>query len=228
MLNCTGIRRMRGARHGAALARGCIVAALAAAGCGAPATVGEGAAARELVALAHAIEFDGVDGKKLFKLDPGATDVELEDREGNDVAEYRIRGDSLAMTSGATTTLFERANDGAILVRAEAASATRYKLVPEPDGDAILEDYSRNLRLELKKRDYGYKIVDGGGVERFKVRIRDGKTSIRDPNDQTILSSRDELPALAAACFALDGLPCEVQAGLALAVVHWKLGDDSK
>ena len=50
------------------------------------------------------------------------------------------------------------------------------------------------------------------------MRIKDGKTSLINSSGNTVFSTRSEISPIAFACFGLDVLTREQQAGLAYAV----------
>ena len=74
---------------------------------------------------------------------------------------------------------------------------------------------------EIKVRDYGLKVVNGGGKLEGKVRIKRGKISLRDSEGKTVLGTRDPISPLAVACLALRDVDLNQRVGLALAVIHW-------
>ena len=62
----------------------------------------------------------------------------------------------------------------------------------------------------IKKRDYGFEVEDALDNSLFKVKLKNGKTSLRDASDQTVFSTKDQVVTLAVTCLgfdAIDSLP---------------------
>ena len=91
----------------------------------------------------------------------------------------------------------------------------------DPDGDLKVEDAGGTRVAEVKKRDYGYKIVVPGQGDVAKVRVRPQKVSIRNRQGVTYLATRDRIEPEAAAILAVERLPFEAAAGLAVALGIW-------
>ncbi len=168
------------------------------------------------------IEFEGPDGKKVWKLEVDPEKVELEDAYSRDLHVFRYQRGLIVFEDASGQRLEVVGRDGQLVVRSGNAGRTFYRFQREPDGDYRLEDSNNTAIYHIKQRAYGVKVVGRGGGE-FKVRRKQGKISIRKASGTTILSTRDPISPLAASCFSLDGLPVATQAALALGVMHWKL-----
>jgi hypothetical protein len=177
--------------------------------------------------LDHDVEFDGPDGKRLWKLESDVGNVELEDAYSRDLHEFRPQRGGITFEDSAGRDLEVQGADGGLLLRDRATGVLLYRLRPERDGDYRLEEGEGTVVYQMKRRDYGYKVL-GAGERMFKVRRKPGKISIRDRTGATILSTRDSFPPLAASCFCFDTLPIEMRAGLALGVVHWRLDGEER
>jgi hypothetical protein len=95
----------------------------------------------------------------------------------------------------------------------------------EADGDLEVRDSSDAVLYKLKRRDYGFKIVDEKGEAIARVRrSRNGKLSIRDESHLTYLKTRDAIPVEAVALIALPGLSFAEATGLAVAAWIWPEG----
>ena len=89
----------------------------------------------------------------------------------------------------------------------------------QDDGDYKLEDDSDTQIYRIKQRDYGYEIETPDKQSLYKVKIsEDGKVSLRDANDKTVVSTRAAIAPVAVASFGFDVLSPEQQAALAFAV----------
>jgi len=95
----------------------------------------------------------------------------------------------------------------------------------EADGDLEVRDSNEAVVYKLKRRDYGFKVVDGNGESIARIRrSSSGKLSIRDGNHLTYLQTRDAIPVEAMALIALPGLSFAEATGLAVAAWIWPGG----
>ncbi len=89
----------------------------------------------------------------------------------------------------------------------------------QDDGDYKLEDGSDTQIYRIKQRDYGYEIETPDKQSLYKVKIsEDGKVSLRNASDETVISTRAAIAPVAVASFGFDVLSPEQQAALAFAV----------
>ncbi|MDA0867263.1 MAG: hypothetical protein O2890_12775 [Cyanobacteria bacterium] len=88
----------------------------------------------------------------------------------------------------------------------------------QDDGDYKLEDGSDAQIYRIKQRDYGYEVETPDKTSLYKVKLKDGKLSLRDANEVTVMSTQSPLVPIAMACFGFDVLTPEQQAALAYAV----------
>ncbi len=178
----------------------------------------------EEIRLEATIRFDGADGRRLMKLVPRRGQVKLEDAAGDLVARFKLVEGHLRVEGNDRAQLgvvVPADPDGMELHLLEGDHGKLlYRLTREPDGDLRLEDGAR-LLYESKKREYGYKTVDGEGRVRSRVRVKQNKISLREADGQTTLSTKDAIPPAAVACFTWLGLSVEHQTALALGLVHW-------
>jgi hypothetical protein len=93
-----------------------------------------------------------------------------------------------------------------------------YILRRQADGDYKLEDGSDSEIYRIKKRDYGWEIETQTKQSLYKIKVKDGKTSLRDASDKTVLYIKAELAPIAIACFGFDVLTQEQKAALAYMV----------
>ena len=88
----------------------------------------------------------------------------------------------------------------------------------QDDGDYKLEDGSDQQLYRIKARDYGFEIETPDKQSLYKVKVKGGKTSLRNASDETVLSTKSPIAPAAMASFGLDQLSQEQQAALAFAV----------
>ncbi|MFQ5655244.1 MAG: hypothetical protein ACE5GW_11010, partial [Planctomycetota bacterium] len=163
-------------------------------------------------------------GKDAWKLDVTRSDVELEDRKDREIASYKIKAGRLRIKQGKSKVLGyvqPVSKKKGFRILDPSKKKTRFLLSPEPDGDWRLETKDGRVLLKIKKRESGFKIVSAKGDTRAKVKVRKGKTSLRDAKGKTTLSTRDPIPPLAAACLTLEPLSMPERVGLCLAIIQW-------
>jgi hypothetical protein len=142
-------------------------------------------------------------GALLVRLDREKSAVVTFDGRGRRIGEVRTRKD-----------------DGEILYEwFESAEAPLLGLERETDGDFELEDAAGETIYELKRRSYGFKVVDAEDETVLRVRLSEsGKISVRDANDVTYLTTRDRLPIEAATVWSLPELDFARASALAVAI----------
>ena len=92
----------------------------------------------------------------------------------------------------------------------------------QSDGDWKLKDGDDRLLAVIKKRDYGFEIEDASDKSLFKSKLKDGKRSLRNAADDTVLYTKDEFPPISVACLGLEQIESlPVRAGLAVAVLFF-------
>lgn len=94
----------------------------------------------------------------------------------------------------------------------------RFALQRQDDGDWKLEDAGDAKLMVIKRRDYGWKVVDAAETLVAKARMRGDEATLEDPAKDTVVASDDGLEPLELACFALDPLEPWQRAGLVLAL----------
>ena len=176
------------------------------------------------------VKFRDSAGQVSFRLQPDNGDVRVEDDDGDLILALQVRSAGLAISDSRRRPLgLVQPLDGrpGFRVVAEEGGETVLELRVEPDGDMSLQDASGERIYKLKKRDYGFKIIDGAGALQSKVRARSrsAKTLVRNAAGETYLSTRDPIPAAAVATLALDDVSFAHAAGLCVAIVHFGIPD---
>ncbi|MEA5515509.1 hypothetical protein [Nodularia sp. UHCC 0506] len=97
-------------------------------------------------------------------------------------------------------------------------SQVLYILKRQNDGHYTLEDAANKAIYQIKMQNQGWEINQPNQSLIYHIRIRDGKTSLRDTSATTVFSTKSEISPIAFACFGLDVLTREQQAALAYAV----------
>jgi hypothetical protein len=172
------------------------------------------------------IEFDGPDGYDLLVFQPWSRGMILQDGVGTIMGSYRVDENVLQIEDarGRVSAHVQPSADGGQLeVRASKDNALIFRIYREPDGDVRIEDPESRVVFKFKKRDYGYKVVDKQESSLGRVRAKREKTSLRDDDGNTVMSTRDPIPPEAAGCLLLSELPYSVRGGLAVAMIQWRL-----
>ena len=85
-------------------------------------------------------------------------------------------------------------------------SVDLYKFQPQSDGDWKLEGAVDKLIYKIKKRSYGFEIEDDAETSLFKAKLKEGKSSLRNAEDVTVYSTKDQIPILAIVCLGFETL----------------------
>jgi hypothetical protein len=176
------------------------------------------------------VRFESGLDRVAFELSPSRDGVDVVGRDRRSLFRIEFDEDHLSVIDSqeeivsVVTRLPPGAHRGYRLVNANGAGlGTDIRI--EADGDLEVRDSSESVVYKLKRRDYGFKILDGKGQSIARVRrSSDGKLSIRDENHLTYLKTRDAIPIEAAALIALPGLSFAEATGLAVAVWIWPEG----
>ena len=187
--------------------------------------------------MARVISFDGADGQRAFRLSLERDVVQVQDAQRKLLATLVLRTESSDAGRPREVLQVQDANGrslgfirpipgkraGLEVTAPDGRGRRLFALLWERDGDLRLERDNDVLVYKIKKRDYGFKIVDSDGVVESRIRTRLGKTSVRDASGVTYLSTRDPVSEAAVAAFMLRGVPFEIAAGLGVAVAHWEV-----
>jgi len=171
------------------------------------------------------VSFESADGRLAIRFQAAAQVVQIEGVGGSPVASVRVEGERLIVDDSRGEALWFIDPDWPRLrlfeLRRPGDETARFRLRLDPDGDLKVEDAGGTRVAEVKKRDYGYKIVVPGQGDVAKVRVRPQKVSIRNRQGVTYLATRDRIEPEAAAILAVERLPFEAAAGLAVALGIW-------
>lgn len=148
--------------------------------------------------------------------------VNLYDEEDEKIGTYRVDGE------GRIAFVAERVRRSGELTRGEEGFAMRtgdgpvLLLSGEPDGDLLLHREGE-LLLDIKRRDYGYKVVDTQGNDLGRVRIGSNKIKVRNANRVDVRETKAPMSTAAVACWLLPFIEPHEAGGFALAVTLWGL-----
>lgn len=170
------------------------------------------------------VRFFAKDGDLLFRLVGVEDGIDVEDGRGERLLALRLRGERLLVEDAHARRLGAVVPpdiDSGIRIVTAGSDVELFELRIEPDGDLQLTRRGHELVYAIKKRDYGYKIVEASGRVESKIRVSEGKISARDVNGVTFLSTRDALAPEAAAAITLEQVPFPYAVALAVAVAQW-------
>lgn len=167
------------------------------------------------------IKFKDAAGKTAFSLKPREDGAKLFDGKEKEVARYNLSPGKLKIKDEHDKTLAYIIMARPHLHIEDADQEERlWKVQRQPDGDWKLERRNDTLVYRIKKRDYGFEVETPKKQSLHKVKFKNGKTSLRNAKEQTVLSTKDKIDPLAMACLGLDAVEDQrVRFGLAVAML---------
>lgn len=176
------------------------------------------------------VRFESGVNRLAFELNPSRDSVDVVGRDGRSLLRIEFDGDRLTIVDALdeamadVTRLPSGVHRGYRLVDPNDGSL-RSEIRIEADGDFEVRNSDDAVVYQLKRRDYGFKIVDGLGESIARVRRSSGgKLSIRDANQLTYLQTRDPIPIEVAALIAVPGFSFAEATALAVAAWIWPEG----
>ena len=168
------------------------------------------------------IGFKTGDGKPVYELkfkDDGG--VKLVDSNERELARFTVSDAKLKvkLPDDSVVAYIVAKSDG-FEIRDETQKTELFDMKRQSDGDWKLKTADEKIVVVVKKRDYGYEIEDGDEVSLSKAKLKSGKSSLRNADDETVLYTKDEIPTLCIAVLSLDQIESlPVRAGLSAAVL---------
>ncbi|MCA9139813.1 MAG: hypothetical protein KDB00_23735 [Planctomycetales bacterium] len=164
-------------------------------------------AADAVQGLKEKIKFKTDDGKTAFSIKPQDDGAKLVDADEQEIARFNVDGNKLKIKDPNDVVLgYIVASDGRYKVKNAQQDVELWELQRQDDGDWKLKDGQETLIYKIKARDYGFEIEDAKDVSRFKAKLKDGKTSLRDASEKTVYSTHDTLPTIAVACLGCEAV----------------------
>lgn len=162
------------------------------------------------------IKFKTADGQTSLSLKPQADGAKLVDGQEQELARYTLSGDKLKIKNAADETLgYIVAYPDRLKVKDAQQKNDLWQLRRQSDGDWKLEDATGTMVCRMKKRDYGFEIEKPDDTSLQKVKLKDGKLSLRK-SEETYLYTKDKMSPTAAACLALEPVESQpIRVGLA-------------
>lgn len=162
-------------------------------------------APEQVAGVESKIKFKHKDGSTAFSIKPEADGAKLVDANEKEIARFNVSGAKLKIKDTKDIVLgYVIFSDGKYKVENADQSKELWKLQPQSDGDWKFENGDGRLIYKLKKREYGFEIEDGNENSLSKIKLKDGKTSLRDSSETTVLFTKDQVSTLAFACLGLE------------------------
>ncbi|MDF5719583.1 MAG: hypothetical protein PUP91_03625, partial [Rhizonema sp. PD37] len=164
------------------------------------------------------IKFKTENGSEIFAIKKQADMAKLIDSSNKEIAKFnREASGKIKIKNSAEQEL------GYVVIekgywKLEKSEKDFYILRKEGDGDYKLENFRKKEIYRIKQLNEGWEIESQDKKLLYKVIVKEGKTSLINPSEKTIFSSKSDLSPLAFACFGFDVLTREQQAALAYAV----------
>jgi hypothetical protein len=158
--------------------------------------------------LAAKIKIKTANGDTAFSIKPQDNGAKLVDSKEKEIARFVLDGSKMKVKNADETVLgyVVAYDDGYYKIKNADQTVDLYKFQPQSDGDWKLEDDMDKLIYKIKKRSYGFEIEDNAETSLFKAKLKEGKNSLRNAKDETVYSTKDQIPILAMVCLGLETL----------------------
>ncbi|WP_413200087.1 hypothetical protein [Nostoc piscinale] len=159
-------------------------------------------------------------GTDLFELKPQADGAKLVDGKEQEIARIKSeKSGKLKFKNPADKTLgYVVTEKGSWKLENSSQNQDLYSLKKQSNGDYGLEDGGEKLVYQIKSNDKGIEILKPNKQLVYQIRIKEGKTALRNPSGKTVFYTKSSISPIAFACFGFDVLNREQQAALAYAV----------
>ncbi len=151
------------------------------------------------------VKFKDGAGRTVFSFKKKEDGGKLVDASEKELARFNLNGDKLKVKDPQDIVLGYIVGAGdRFKVKDADQTITLFQLQKQTDGDWKLEDGKENLIYKIKKRDYGFEIEDVNDRSLAKIKVKRGKTSLRNAADQTRYATTDPVDPAAVACLGFD------------------------
>ncbi|MBD2744240.1 hypothetical protein H6H02_22195 [Coleofasciculus sp. FACHB-1120] len=166
------------------------------------------------------IKFKQEGGAEAFALKPEADGAKLLDEKDKEIARFNVdAGGKVKIKSAADKVLgYVVVKDGYWKIENADQTKELYVLRRQNDGDYKLEDGADKEIYRIKARDYGFEVESPDKQSLYKVKVKNGKTSLINAADKPVFSTKSQVNPAAIASFGFDVLSKEQKAALAYAV----------
>lgn len=155
--------------------------------------------------LKQHIHFKDADGHRVFELKPEPDGAKLVGPDEKEMARYHVKDHTLKIKDADDVVLGHIVRvDDHYKVEDAARQTVLFKLATQSDGDWTVENGSQERLYRIKKRDYGYEIELPNDESVAKAKLKEGKRSLRNAQDATLYSTKDQASTLGVACLGLE------------------------
>ncbi|WIG93819.1 hypothetical protein KGD87_25020 [Myxococcus sp. SDU36] len=171
--------------------------------------------AADVKGLESKLKFKDDAGRERFSLKPKDDGAKLVDGEERELARYKWKGAALKVSGpdDVARGYVVGSAGGALTVRDGEQRQVLFTLARQGAGWR-LNDMKGTLLYSVWPEDDGARIQDGAGADVARVKVREGKVSLRDSQGRTLLATRSLLAAEAAACLAFEALELPLRMAL--------------
>lgn len=151
------------------------------------------------------IHFKDDAGQQVYELKPEPNGAKLVGSGEQEIARYHISDHTLKIKDAHDTVLghIVRHDDHYKIEDAERQTVL-FKIAAQSDGDWTVEDGAQKRLYRIKKRDYGFEIESPSKESLAKVKLKEGKLSLRNSQDVTLFSTKDHTSTLGFTSLGLD------------------------
>ena len=160
-------------------------------------------------------------GETVLEWKPKEDGAKLTDHDDQEIARFTLKDNKLKIKAPDDSVIgYVVWNEGRYRIESADQETSLWKYSEQSDGDWRLKTGEEKLVYEIKKRDYGFEIEDGMESSIARIKLKDGKSSLRDADDKTIYSTRDKIELSAFNCLGLNAIESiELRAGLMTALM---------
>ena len=175
----------------------------------------QSAAASDEASASGKLKFKDADDRERFSLKPKEDGAKLVDGEDKELARYKWKGTALKISGPDDAVLgyVVGSAGGALTVRDAEQRQILFTLARQGPGWR-LNDAKGALLYSVSPSDDGADIQDAAGSEVARVKLREGKVSLRDASGRTLLATKSLVRADAAACLAFERLDLPLRVAL--------------
>ncbi|MCP3102605.1 hypothetical protein LZ198_27395 [Myxococcus sp. K15C18031901] len=166
-------------------------------------------------ASAGKLKFKDADDRERFSLKPKDDGAKLVDGDNRELARLKWKGVSLKVSDPQDVPLAHVVGSagGALTVRDGAQQQVLYTLARQGTGWR-LNDSRGALLYTVSPDEDGARVQEASGVEVARVKVREGKVSLKDAGGRTLLATKSDVRADAVACLAFEKLDLPLRVAL--------------
>jgi hypothetical protein len=184
-----------------------------------PAAFAQNAAKAKWSPLAKKIKFKRTGGATAFSVKPQDNGAKLVDASEKELARYTVSGAKLKIKSADDDVIgYVVCRPGKLKIE-DDSDRVLLELERTSSGDWRLESASEKMIYRIKPRSYGFEIETVKDTSLYKIKLKGGRTSLRNARDETTIYTNEKVSTLAVAPFGFDVIRSRaVKAGIAVAL----------